>query len=368
MKFKVNRDKLLQPLQLACGVVERRQTAPILSNLLILAQNDRLVLTGSDEEVEITVTVEGVDVDSGGEITVPARKLMDICKSLPKAAYLTANLDGARVQVDSGRFSSHLATLPPAEFPSIQTSVSSVSVPLTALQLQQLLQRTSFAMAQQDVRYFFNGILFEINDGTVRLVATNGQRLATSYIETGQETGKHQFIVPRKAIGELGRLLVGVAGESTINLEFTPNHLIIEVPGINLVTKLIDATYPDYSRAIPDKGNKVMLADRQLLKGALSRTAILSNEIYRNVRLIMMPDKLDMHANNPQQEEAEESLGMSYEGETLEIGFNVSYLIEALSVMGGSQVRMTFSDANSACLLEDVDEMESLYVISPMML
>ena len=148
----------------------------------------------------------------------------------------------------------------------------------------------------------------------------------------------------------------------------TPNHLIIEVPGISLVTKLIDATYPDYSRALPDKGNKVMLADRQLLKGALSRTAILSNEIYRNVRLIMMPDKLDMHANNPQQEEAEESLGMSYEGETLEIGFNVSYLIEALSVMAGSQVRMTFSDANSACLLEDVDEMESLYVISPMML
>lgn len=366
MKFIVNRDKLLQPLQLACGVVERRQTAPILSNLLIQAEDDRLTLTGSDEEVEITVTVDGISIETGGDITVPARKLMDICKSLPDGADMIANLDGTRVQVDSGRFSSHLATLPSAEFPNIETGAAAVAVPLSSTQLSQLLQRTSFAMAQQDVRYFFNGILFEIAGQMVRLVATNGQRLATSYINTDQDLGNHQFIVPRKAVAELARLLTG--SESEISLNFTQNHMTLELPGTRLVTKLIDATYPDYSRAIPQGGDKTVLADRQLLKEALSRTAILSNELYRNVRLIVMSGKLDMHANNPQQEEAEESLAVDYDGAELEIGFNVSYLIEALSAMSGSQVRMTLSDATSACVLEDVDEQESLFVISPMML
>ncbi len=368
MKFTVNRDKLLQPLQLACGVVERRQTAPILSNLLLQIGENELTMVGSDEEVEITVTVSGVLVETGGEVTVQARKLMEICRSLPDGADLVANLDGSRVQVDSGRFSSHLATLPPDEFPNIETRSPDVSIQVTAGQLKQLRQRTSFAMAQQDVRYFFNGILFEIVDGVVRLVATNGQRLATSYLESGTGPGNQQFIVPRKAISELSRILAGLSEDLLINLEFTANHLTLEVPGTRLVTKLIDATYPDYSRAIPSGGDKVMLADRQLLKDALSRTAILSNELYRNVRLILLPDRLDMHANNPQQEEAEESLAVTYQGESIEIGFNVSYLIEALSAMSGSQVRMTLSDSSSACLLEDVDEKECLYVISPMML
>ena len=367
MKFTVNRDKLLEPLQLACGVVERRQTAPILSNLLLKADGGNLVLTGSDEEVEITVTLDDLTIETSGEATVPARKLMDICRSLPDGADLNANLDGSRVQVDSGRFSSHLATLPFAEFPSIDVGDAEVSIGIDSEVLKKLLQRVSFAMAQQDVRYFFNGVLLEITGNVVRFVATNGQRLATSYVNMESDLGTHQFIIPRKAVNELTRVLGGTA-LGQVTLEFTSNHMRLDVPGTRLVTKLIDATYPDYSRAIPDQGDKVILADRQLLKEALSRTAILSNELYRNVRLMVMPGKLDMHANNPQQEEAEESLAVEYEGESLEIGFNVGYLIDALAVMSGSQVRMTLSDATSACVLEDVDEAESLFVISPMML
>lgn len=367
MKFTANRDKLVEPLQLACGVVERRQTAPILSNLLLKAEGNQLVMTGSDEEVELTATIEDIGMEAPGETTVPARKLMDICRSLPDGAEMTASLDGSRVQVDSGRFSSHLATLPSGEFPSIDTGAADVSIPLDADDLKKLLQRTGFAMAQQDVRYFFNGVLLEVEGQTVRFVATNGQRLATSYVEVANDLGNHQFIIPRKAVNELSRVLGGVdSGE--VDLEFTASHMKLEVPGVRLVTKLIDATYPDYSRAIPEGGDKVVLADRQFLKEALSRTAILSNELYRNVRLMVMSGKLDMHANNPQQEEAEESLAVEYDGESMEIGFNVSYLIEALSAMSGSQVRMTLSDATSACLLEDVDEAETLFVISPMML
>lgn len=366
MKFTITREKLLEPLQLTSGVVERRQTSPVLGNLLLNLEQDRLVITATDQEVELTVVIPEVVVGLPGEVTVPARKLMDICKSLPEGAEMSANLEGNRVAVDSGRFNSFLATLPVSEFPNIEIGDFQVSIELSVQDLKRLLQRTSFAMAQQDVRYFFNGVLLEVRDGIVRFVATNGQRLATSFVSSGDQ-GNHQFIIPRKAVAELIRVLDEDAGDQ-VTLNFTANHMQVNRGNVSLITKLIDATYPDYSRAIPSGGNKVVLADRQLLKEALSRTAILSNELYRNVRLMLHPGKLDMHANNPQQEEAEESITVEYEGDSLEIGFNVSYLIDALSAMKGETVRMTFSDPGSACLMEDLEEAESLFVISPMVL
>ena len=368
MKFSIARDALIKPLNLVAGVVERRQTLPILSNVLLVLEGKTLSLTGTDLEVELVGRVELDSPGVDGEVTVPARKLVDICKSLPEGSTMEFALEAGKATVKAGRSRFTLSTLPAADFPAVEGGAGSIALSLAQTLVKQLIDGTAFAMAQQDVRYFFNGILFEIVDGVVRLVATNGQRLATSYLESGTGPGNQQFIVPRKAISELSRILAGLSEDLLINLEFTANHLTLEVPGTRLVTKLIDATYPDYSRAIPSGGDKVMLADRQLLKDALSRTAILSNELYRNVRLILLPDRLDMHANNPQQEEAEESLAVTYQGESIEIGFNVSYLIEALSAMSGSQVRMTLSDSSSACLLEDVDEKECLYVISPMML
>lgn len=366
MKFTISRESLLEPLQLVSGVIERRQTSAILANLLMIVQEGKLVITGTDQEVELTAVVTDLMVASPGEATVPARKLLDICKSLPEGADMSANLGGNRVAVDSGRFSSFLSTLPVSEFPSTKASSYEVSIELSVEDLKRLLQRTSFAMAQQDVRYFFNGVLLEMLDGVIRLVATNGQRLATSFVKIGGQ-GSHQFIIPRKGVSELIRVLDDDVGES-VTLSFTANHMQVDRGNVRLITKLIDATYPDYLRAIPSGGDKVVMADRQLLKEALSRTAILSNELYRNVRLLLREGKLDMHANNPQQEEAEETVTVEYEGESLEIGFNVSYLIDALSAMKGETVKMTFSEAGSACLLEDKDDVESLYVISPMVL
>ena len=366
MKFTIARENLLEPLQLASGVVERRQTSPVLANLLLNLEEDRLVITGTDQEVEVTVVITNLVVTVPGETTVPARKLLDICKSLPDGAEMSAKLDGKRVAVDSGRFNSFLSTLPVSEFPNIQTSAYEVSIELPVQDLKRLLQRTSFAMAQQDVRYFFNGVLLEVLDGVIRLVATNGQRLATSAVKTGVK-GSHQFIIPRKGVTGLVRVLDEGFGE-LVTLNFTANHMQVDRGDVRLITKLIDATYPDYSRAIPKGGDKVVLADRKLLQEALSRTAILSNELYRNVRLMLREGKLDMHANNPQQEEAEETVTVEYEGGSLEIGFNVSYLIDALSAMKGETVRMTFSVSGSACLLEDTKDLDSLYVISPMVL
>jgi DNA polymerase-3 subunit beta len=221
-------------------------------------------------------------------------------------------------------------------------------------------------MAQQDVRYFFNGVLLEIQDGAMRFVATNGQRLAASVIKTIAQ-GRHQFIIPRKGVAELVRVLDDVSDEP-ITLKFTGNHMQVECGNVRLVTKLIDATFPDYLRAIPSSGDKIVLVRRRILKEALSRTSILSNELYRNVRLILNEGKVEIYANNSQQEEAEEAVNLEYKGGRLEIGFNVGYLIDALSVMEGDTVRITFSEPEIACVLEDIDESGSLYVVSPMVL
>ena len=366
MKFTIVRENLLEPLQLVGGVIERRQTSPVLGNLLLNLEQDRLVITGTDREVELTVVITDVFVGSPGEATVPARKLLDICKSLPDRAEMSANLEGGRVAVDSGRFNSFLSTLPVSEFPNIETGVYDLSIELSVWDLKRLLRRTSFAMAQQDARYFFNGVLVEVLDGVTRFVATNGQRLAASFVKNGAQ-GSHQFIIPRKGVLELVRVL-NEGSVEPVTLNFTVNHMQVERGNVRLITKLIDATFPDYSRAVPSGGDKIVLVYRQLLKEALSRTAILSNELHRNVRLILNDGKLDMRANNPQQEEAEEIVTVDYQGDRFEIGFNVIYLIDALSAMKGGTVRMTFSDPGSACLLEDIDEQESLYVISPMVL
>lgn len=223
-------------------------------------------------------------------------------------------------------------------------------------------------MAQQDVRYFFNGVLLEIEDKQIRFVATNGQRLAISVMnEVVEGQDLQQFIIPRKGVNELARV-VPDNSDLTVSLEFSANHLQAKCGEAILTTKLIDATYPDYTKAIPENGDKTLMGDRVEIREALVRTAILSNEMYRNVRLILAPGKLEMHSNNPLQEEAEETVSVEYTGSNLEIGFNVSFLIDVLSAMQGDKVQMVLSDANSACLMTDPDDINSRYVISPMML
>ena len=367
MKFKIIREALLEPMQAVCGVIERSQTATVLGNVLILADDGKLTLTGTDQEIELVTVAKGADIRESGEVTASAYKLMEICRSLPDGSELNSELSDTRLLAESGKFTSYIATLPAKDFPTVAMDSPDVSLKIAVADMARLLKRVSFAMAQQDVRYFFNGVLMEMDGSKVRLVATNGQRLATSCIETGTDQGQHQFIVPRKAVGELARML-GSDGDAEVTLDFSSNHLRCTRGETRLTTKLIDATYPNYSRAIPEAGGKVLLADRLVLQEALSRTAILSNEIYHNVRLILEPGSLEVHANNPLQEEAEEIVAVEYQGEPLEIGFNVMYLIEALGAMEGGKVSLAFRDANSACRMEDPEEQESVFVTSPMVL
>nr|WP_312231632.1 DNA polymerase III subunit beta [Pseudomonas sp.] len=367
MHFTIQREALLKPLQLVAGVVERRQTLPVLSNVLLVVEGQQLSLTGTDLEVELVGRVALEDAAEPGEITVPARKLMDICKSLPSDALIDIRVDEQKLLVKAGRSRFTLSTLPANDFPTVEEGPGSLTFNLVQSKLRRLIERTSFAMAQQDVRYYLNGMLIEVQTGILRAVATDGHRLAMCSMEADIEhEGKHQVIVPRKGILELARLLTEQDGEVSIVLG--QHHIRATTGEFTFTSKLVDGKFPDYERVLPRGGDKLVVADRQGLREAFSRTAILSNEKYRGIRLQLAAGLLKIQANNPEQEEAEEEIAVDYNGSALEIGFNVSYLLDVLGVMTTEQVRLILSDSNSSALVQEADNDDSAYVVMPMRL
>jgi DNA polymerase-3 subunit beta len=366
MKFEVSQQALLRPLQLISGVVERRHTLPVLSNLLLEVDNDGyLKLTATDQEVELSDRIKVTNF-AAGETTVPARKLLDICKNLSSEEVITSVLDDSRLLLSSGRFISHLATLAATEFPKVEMETGAFDFKVQSSCLRRLLTRTSFAMAQQDVRFFFNGLLLEVEPGKLQTVATNGQRLALNRAAADvQIMQRLQVIIPRKGVVELLRLL---DDESIVEVSVSANHLMASVGERSLTTKLIDATYPDYQRAIPAKGDCYFRAERRELKEALARTAILSNEMYRSIQLTLSDSGLNLRANNPQQEEAEETVAVEYEGKELQIAFNVGYLLDVLSVIDGERVEFNLADTKGAILVQQVGDEDSTFVVSPMVM
>jgi len=369
MQFTVSRDALLKPLQLVSGAVERRQTLPVLSNILLVLKGDQLSLTGTDLEVEL---IGSVGVEPGGDsgaVTVPARKLVDICKSLADGSILDFSQKEDKVVIKSGRSRFTLATLPASEFPTIGDESGTFSVTVQQQKLKELLDSTSFAMAQQDVRFFLNGMLFEVAPDYLRVVATDGHRLAMQTIAMNNQTDEpQQLILPRKGIMELSRLITD--GEGELTLVFGSNHIRARMSDYTFTSKLVDGKFPDYNRVLPKGGNKHIIGIRQELRQAFSRVSILSNEKYRGVRLVLESGELKIMANNPEQEEAEEAVSVDYDGNSLEIGFNVSYLIDVLTALHSPNVRITLSDPNSSALLEaeDGESSEALYVVMPMRL
>ncbi|OED41442.1 DNA polymerase III subunit beta [Endozoicomonas sp. (ex Bugula neritina AB1)] len=367
MKFTINREALLKPLQLVAGVVERRQTLPVLSNVLMVVDGNHLSLTGTDLEVELVGRVHLEDVSETGEITVPARKLMDICKSLPENTVIEIHQDDQRVKLKAGRSRFTLSTLPANEFPSIEEEAGSMNFTIGQTRLRRLIDRTGFAMAQQDVRYYLNGMLLEVSQNRLRAVATDGHRLAMCAVDADiNQSEKHQVIVPRKGILEMARLLT--EGDEMVHISLSASHIRAKTGDFIFTSKLVDGKFPDYDRVLPRGGDKVIIGDRQELRQAFQRASILSNEKYRGIRLILSDGLLKVMANNPEQEEAEEELSLAYHGEHMEIGFNVSYLLDVLSVISGESVKITLSDPNSSALLEESESGDSAYVVMPMRL
>lgn len=359
---------MLKPLQLAGGVVERRNTLPVLGNVLLSLKNDVLEITGTDLEVELLGKVRVNDGSVSGEITVPGRKLLDICKSLSDDAVLQVALDADKFMVKAGRSRFTLATLPADDFPATTDEAGTYELRIPGSELKKLIDSCAFAMAQQDVRYYLNGMLFEVGSSWFRVVATDGHRLAMH--TTGVETGRSdtlQVIVPRKGVLELSRLL-SEPDESELVLVFGASHIRARLQDFTFTSKLVEGKFPDYQRVLPKGGDKVVIGDRNSLKLAFGRASILSNEKYRGVHMVLAQDELKVLANNPEQEEAEDVVAVDYNGDALEIGFNVGYLMDVINVLDSDKVKFTLADSNSSALVEAVSPSDALYVVMPMRL
>ena len=366
MRFSLQREAFLKPLAQVVNVVERRQTLPVLANFLVQVSNGQLSLTGTDLEVEMVSRIAVEDAQDG-ETTIPARKLFDIVRALPDGSRITVSQTGDKVTVQAGRSRFTLSTLPSNDFPAVDEVEATDRIAISEAALKELIERTAFAMAQQDVRYYLNGLLFDVRDTLLRCVATDGHRLALC--ETALETGtgnKRQIIVPRKGVTELTRLLEG--GDREIELEIGRSHIRMKRDDAMFTSKLIDGRFPDYEAVIPIGADRLVTVERELLKAALQRAAILSNEKYRGVRVEVSPGQLKISAHNPEQEEAQDEIEADTLVSDLAIGFNVNYLLDALSALRDEQVVIQLRDSNSSALVREASHEKSRHVVMPLRL
>jgi DNA polymerase-3 subunit beta len=324
-----------------------------------------LRVTGTDLEVELVAAAE-VSVQQAGDITVPGRKLLDIVRTLPDKTNVTLTREGEKVVLRGGRSRFSLSSLPASEFPVIEDINAQHTLQIRAHDCRRLIDKTHFAMAQQDVRYYLNGMLLETEGTALRAIATDGHRLALceAQLETRVKAAQ-QVILPRKAVLELQRIL---GAEGNIELAIGTNHVRAQIGEIRFTSKLIDGRFPEYGRVIPAAPTKIIDAGRDGLRQALQRTAILSNEKYRGVRVSVKPDLMMIQAHNPEQEEAEDEVEVNYKGDEVEIGFNVNYLLDALSAIDTDRVEIGLTDANSSCLIRAPGTTNTKYVVMPMRL
>ncbi len=365
MNIKIERSKLLPTLSLVSSVVERRQTLPILANLFFHLENSRLTLVGTDLEVEISESIEGVE-GTDGTFTVSSRKLLDISKMLPESAKISLKTDGEKAIMTSGKSRYTLKTLPAEDYPRIESGNWEERFKIKQLSLKGLLAKTSFAMAVQDVRYYLNGVLFEIGKGRLRAIATDGHRLAQSEEEIDNSNNDvRQVIVPRKAITEIGRFLDG-DDESEILIEVSKNHLRLSRGETTLITKLIDGKFPEFKGVLETELNVLIEVDRSELIETLTRAAVLTTDRFKGVKLRLEKGKMSVTANNPEQEEALEEMAVDYKGESVETGYNVTYLIDACRAISTEQVALHFQGNDGICIVRQPGDEISTWLVMPM--
>jgi DNA polymerase-3 subunit beta len=367
MKFSLNRELLLKPLLLVSGAVERKSTLPILSNILLHVSEHSLTLTATDLELEMVAYATVDNQGEDGRLTIPAKKLLDICKSLPDGSLINFESLDDTVTIYSGRSKYSLSTLPALDFPNIEEWKGDVEFKLCKSELLRLIESTHFSMANQDVRYYLNGMSIETEGKEIRSVATDGHRLAICKLTIDSlELPNRQVIVPRKGILEIIRLLDPV--EEDVQVFLGSNHIRIIDKEFSFTSKLVDGRFPDYRRVLPRNGDKVLNTNKDQLRQVLSRASILSNEKFRGVRLNFSKTDLKITANNPEQEQAEEVLEIDFPYDEVEIGFNVNYVLDVLSAIKDSTVKFTLADANSSVVIEGENSGEAIYVVMPMRL
>ncbi len=363
--LKATQDKVLAVLQSVAGIVERRHTLPILANVLLRKTGNAIQLTTSDLEIQIRTTAE-LGGDTGDfTTTVGARKLIDILKTMPSDQTVSLESNQSKLILKGGKSRFTLQTLPSEDFPLVQEAASfgpAFSVPQKVL--KSLLGQVSFAMAVQDIRYYLNGILFVAEGTTLSLVATDGHRLAFASAQLDVEVPKQEVILPRKTVLELQRLLSDADG--AIEMQFANNQAKFSFGGMEFVTKLVEGKFPDYNRVIPKNHHNSVTLGRAPLLASLQRTAIMTSDKFKGVRLNIEPGLLRVASNNAEQEEAVDELDIDYGGDAIEIGFNVSYLIDALANMGQDMVKVDLADGNSSALMTIPDNEHFKYVVMPM--
>ena len=369
MKLHLIREMLLKPLQLVIGVVERKQTLPILSNVLLSIKDGQLSITGTDLEVELIGQIK-LDKKLTEEscLTLPGRKLMDICRALPNNASIELHRNKEKIILRSGQSRFMLSTLPAEDFPVVEMRKSQLELSIPQTMFRRLLQRTHFAMAQQDVRYYLNGLLLETYPNTLRAIATDGHRLATNIIPIKTNTEHHlQIIIPRKGVIELLRLLE--EEEEPAIIRIGNNHIGVSTDDFTFTSKLIEGHFPNYERVIPKNGDKRFIIDRDILKQAISRTAILCNNKFKDIRFELRQGLLRILSNNLEQEVAEEELDIDYTAGNLTIGFNVNYLLDILNVTNSGNILLTFSTSDSSVLITETENSShSAFVVMPIRL
>jgi DNA polymerase III subunit beta len=364
MQIKINREVLLKPLTNVSSIVERRHTLPILSNLLLQAKNNNIQLTATDLEMQISLNIES---KFSGELstTISAKKLLDICRSLPEAVDIDMASTDSRITVKAGKSRFNLQTLPAADYP-VMTKVadSNTSIQISQIALKKLLKQVEFAMAQQDIRYYLNGLLLEVNDNKLNIVGTDGHRLSFTSTTLNKNYEKTEVILPRKTVVELIKLLDD--SENEVNIELNAGQVNFAFNEIRLISKVIDGKFPDYHRVIPNGHQNTFNVNRAAVLTAMQRASILSNEKYRGIRMVLSNNNLKLISTNTEQEEAEEELEITYSKDGLDIGFNVTYLIDVLNNVNDETINFSFADANSSCLITVPNDENYKYVVMPM--
>lgn len=368
MKLTISKETLLTQLTHVVGAVEKKHTSKILENILIQATEDKLKLVGTDLEIEMSSVIES-QAEVPGQITAPARKLYEICKALPADCFVMFEMDGERLHIKGLRSRFELATLPADEYPLLDDIPIQNEISIPEKDLKNLMEKVSFSMANQDVRYYLNGLLLELSDNQLLAVSTDGHRLAVSEfsLESTTTNSPLKIIVPRKGILELTRLLDSTS-DLPVVLQISDNHIRVNKDNIRFTSKLIDGKYPDYQAAIPSNSTHTIELDRDQFKSTLARVSILSNEKFRGIRLRLLDGMMTLHSNNPENESAEEEIDINYSGELFEIGFNVTYLLEAVNHLEGDIVKLELSTPDSSALLHSGDDQQTRYVVMPIRL
>jgi len=369
MHFEISRKELLPPLKMIIGVVEQRNTIPILANTLVKVKDNILHLTATDAEVEIACNLPlqaGITSDGDGEITIPARKLFDICKSLSSDDDIQVSIDSEQANIKAGKSKFKLQTLPAIEFPERPKLKEQASFTISQNDLKNLFYKTSFCIAVNDVRYYLNGLLLEIADGKISIVGTDGHRMAVAQLDFATEANA-KVIIPRKAVLELSKLLTD--SDDEIKISFDDNHIRFELnDSLEISSKLIDGDFPDWQNVIPDEPDKIIILETNVFKQAITRISILSNEKYKGVRFALTNNQLIFSAKNSYQEEAEEIIEVEYVGDDLEIGFNGTYLLDAVNVVSTKMVKIALSGSGDSCLITEEDNEDSKFIVMPMRL